>query len=134
VVGIGLILLGVLAGLGMYASAAGPVGDFLEAMARGLLGLAGFAVPVLLAWFGLLVVMGRPSPEIGRIAIGAALLGVGLLGGWHLWQGLPVPGDGMRACGPPEDCSAGPSPRRCARRCPPTAPPRCSSPWCASGC
>jgi DNA segregation ATPase FtsK/SpoIIIE, S-DNA-T family len=100
VIGIGLILLGVLAGLGMYASAAGPVGDFLEAMARGLLGLAGFAVPVLLAWFGLLVVMGRPSPEIGRIAIGAALLGVGLLGGWHLWQGLPVPADGMRGLWP----------------------------------
>jgi DNA segregation ATPase FtsK/SpoIIIE, S-DNA-T family len=100
VLGIGLILLGVLAGLGMYASAAGPVGDFMEATARGLLGLAGFAVPVLFAWFGLLVVMGRPSPEIGRIGIGAALLGTGLLGGWHLFQGLPVPADGMRALWP----------------------------------
>jgi DNA segregation ATPase FtsK/SpoIIIE, S-DNA-T family len=100
VVGIGLILLGVLAGLGMYASAAGPVGDFLEATARGLLGLAGFAVPVVFAWFGILVVMGRPSPEIGRIAIGAALLGIGLLGGWHLFQGLPVPAAGIRGLWP----------------------------------
>jgi DNA segregation ATPase FtsK/SpoIIIE, S-DNA-T family len=94
--GIALILVGVLAGLGTYADAAGPVGSFLEAVALGLLGLLGYAVPVLLAWFGLLVVIGRPSPEIGRIAVGLALLGAGLLGGTHLIAGMPDPSDGMR--------------------------------------
>ncbi len=100
VAGIGLILLGVLAGLGMYASAAGPVGDFLEAIFRGLFGLVGFAVPVLFAWFGLLVVIDRPSIELGRISVGSSLIGIGLLGGWHLAAGLPVPGDGMRELWP----------------------------------
>jgi DNA segregation ATPase FtsK/SpoIIIE, S-DNA-T family len=100
VAGIGLILLGVLAGLGMYASAAGPAGEFLEALFRGLLGLVGFAVPVLFAWFGLLVVADRPSIELGRISVGSALVGVGLLGGWHLAAGLPGPADGMRELWP----------------------------------
>ena len=95
-VGIFLILLGVLTGMGTYADAAGPVGSFLEAVSLGLLGLLGYAVPVLLAWFGLLVVIGRPSPEIGRIGVGAFLLGVGVLGGLHLLAGGPEPADGVR--------------------------------------
>jgi DNA segregation ATPase FtsK/SpoIIIE, S-DNA-T family len=94
--GIALILLGVLAGLGIYADAAGPVGSFLEAVALGLLGLLGYAVPVALAWFGLLVVVGRPSPEIGRIGVGTALLAFGLLGGLHLLGGSPDPSEGVR--------------------------------------
>jgi DNA segregation ATPase FtsK/SpoIIIE, S-DNA-T family len=96
VAGIALILLGVLAGLGTYADAAGPVGSFLEAVSLGLLGLLGYAVPIVLAWFGLLVVIGRPSPEIGRIAVGLALLSGALLGGAHLIAGAPDPGGGMR--------------------------------------
>ena len=100
VAGIGLVLLGVLAGLGLYADAGGPVGDFLEAMLRGLLGVAGYAIPPLFAWFGLLIVLGRPSPEIGRIAVGSVLLALGLLAGWHLVAGAPAPGDGMTALWP----------------------------------
>jgi DNA segregation ATPase FtsK/SpoIIIE, S-DNA-T family len=94
--GIALVLLGVLAGLGTYADAAGPVGVFLEAVSLGLLGLVGYLVPVVLAWFGLLVVIGRPSPEIGRIAIGSVLLSTAVLAGLHLLAGTPDPADGMR--------------------------------------
>jgi DNA segregation ATPase FtsK/SpoIIIE, S-DNA-T family len=100
VVGVALVLLGVLAGLGMYADAGGPVGDFLEAVARGLLGLAGFLVPPLIAWFGLLVILGRPSPDVGRIAVGSVLLGLGVLTSWHLIAGSPAPADGIRALWP----------------------------------
>ncbi len=95
--GIALILLGVLAGLGTYAGAGGPVGEFLEAVALGLLGLVGYAVPVLLAWFGLLVVIGRPDHDVGRIAVGLVLSIAGVLGGLHLAAGIPTPDAGMRA-------------------------------------
>jgi DNA segregation ATPase FtsK/SpoIIIE, S-DNA-T family len=94
--GLALVLTGVLAGLGIYADAAGPVGSFLEAVALGLLGLLGYVLPVALAWFGLLVMIGRPSPEIGRIGVGTALLVVGLLTVLHLVGGAPHPEDGVR--------------------------------------
>jgi DNA segregation ATPase FtsK/SpoIIIE, S-DNA-T family len=94
--GLALVLAGVLAGLGIYADAAGPVGNFLEAVALGLFGFLGYVVPVALAWFGLLVMIGRPSPEIGRIAIGTVLLVVGLLAVLHLVGGAPHPEDGVR--------------------------------------
>jgi DNA segregation ATPase FtsK/SpoIIIE, S-DNA-T family len=94
--GIALILLGVLFGLGTYADAAGPVGEFLQAVALGLLGLVGYAVPVLLAWLGILIVIGRPSPEIGRIVVGSILLLVGILGSIHLLAGSPQLADGVR--------------------------------------
>jgi DNA segregation ATPase FtsK/SpoIIIE, S-DNA-T family len=94
--GIALLVLGVVAGLGTYADAAGPVGAFLEAVALGLLGLVGYTVPVALAWFGLLVVLGRPAPELGRIVVGAVLLSIGVLGCLHLLGGAPDPADGIR--------------------------------------
>jgi DNA segregation ATPase FtsK/SpoIIIE, S-DNA-T family len=94
--GLALVVLGVVAGLGTYADAAGPVGEFLEAIALGLLGLVGYVVPVVVTWFGLLVVIGRPGPEVGRIAVGAVLSLVGVLGGLHLLAGAPDPGDGIR--------------------------------------
>jgi S-DNA-T family DNA segregation ATPase FtsK/SpoIIIE len=97
VTGIALIVTGVVAGLGTYADAAGPIGAFLEAVALGLLGLSGVVVPVALAWFGILVVLGRPAPELGRIVVGSALLLVGIQGALHLLGGQPEPADGMRA-------------------------------------
>ncbi len=94
--GLALVVLGVVVGLGTYADAAGPVGAFLEAVTLGLLGLVGYLIPVLLTWFGLLVVVGRPSPEIGRIAVGSVVLVSGVLGGLHLLAGAPQPADGIR--------------------------------------
>lgn len=95
IAGVGLVLLGVIAGLGIYVDAAGPVGAFLEAVALGLLGLVGFAVPVLVAWLGLLIVIERGELEIGRILIGAVMLLIGLLGSLHLMAGAPSPSDGI---------------------------------------
>jgi DNA segregation ATPase FtsK/SpoIIIE, S-DNA-T family len=95
--GLALVVLGVVAGLGTYADAAGPVGEFLEAIALGVLGLVGYVVPVVVTWFGLLVVIGRPGPEVGRIAVGAVLSLLGVLGGLHLLADAPDPSEGIRA-------------------------------------
>jgi DNA segregation ATPase FtsK/SpoIIIE, S-DNA-T family len=97
----------VLAGLGTYADAAGPVGSFLEAVALGLVGLVGYVVPVLLAWFGLLVVVGRPSPEVGRIAVGLALVHRRCSVGSTSSRACPIRRTGCAACGSRAGCSAG---------------------------
>ena len=100
VIGLGLVLLGILSGLGMYAGAAGPFGDFLEAVFRGLLGVYGYVVPVLLVYFGVLVVVDKPRPDIGRIAVGMVLTFVAVIGGWHLIAGSPLPADGIKELWP----------------------------------
>ncbi len=97
VFGILLILLGVLCGLGTYADAAGPVGEVLNAVALGLLGLVGYAVPPLLAWLGLAIVIGRPAESVGRVVAGATLLLLGVLVALHLAVDQPHPSDGLTA-------------------------------------
>ena len=99
--GIALIVLAVLVGLGMYAQGGGPVGAFLEAVFRGLFGVFGYAAPPTLLAAGIVVVVGRSSHEVGRVAVGASLLAVGLVGGWHLIAGAPQPADaGIRELWP----------------------------------
>jgi S-DNA-T family DNA segregation ATPase FtsK/SpoIIIE len=98
--GIGLILLAVLVALGMYFGNGGVVGEFLEGLFRGLLGVYGYVVPPILLLFGVLVVIGRPGTEVGRIAVGSSLLAVAVVGGWHLARGGPQPADGMRELWP----------------------------------
>lgn len=98
--GLGLILLGVISGFAIYAGAAGPVGGFLEATWRGLFGVFGLAVPVVLVWFGGMVVMDKPAPTLGRIGVGTALIAIAVLGGWQLWQGHPHPTEGIKELWP----------------------------------
>jgi len=94
--GLALILLGVLSGLAVYAEAAGPVGAFLEATWRGLFGVFGGVMPIVLIFFGGLVVFDRPAPVVGRVAVGTSLTGLALFGGWQLIAGHPHPADGWR--------------------------------------
>lgn len=96
VYGLGLVLLGVLSALAMYADAAGPIGDFLEAMWRGLFGVFGGLVPLVLVWFSGLVVFDKPAKVIGRVGIGTTLTGIALLGAWQLIAGHPHPTMGVR--------------------------------------
>lgn len=95
VLGIVLILVGVLFGLGIYADAAGPVGGGLVALALGLLGLIGYAVPVVIVWFGLVIIIGRGQGSISRVVVGGTLSLLALLAGIHLAVGSPHPSDGL---------------------------------------
>ncbi|MEX0592110.1 MAG: DNA translocase FtsK [Nitriliruptoraceae bacterium] len=95
VFGIVLILLGVLFGLGIYGDAAGPVGGALEAVALGLLGLVGYAVPVVVAWLGLVVIVGRGGSDLGRIIVGGVFGLLALLAALHLGVGAPDPAEGL---------------------------------------
>ena len=100
VYGLLLILLGILSGLAIYASQAGPVGAFLEATWRGLFGVFGTVMPLVLIGFGGLVVFDRPAPVVGRIGVGTTLTGLALFGSWHLLAGNPHPSEGLRELWP----------------------------------
>ncbi|MBW3578826.1 MAG: DNA translocase FtsK [Actinobacteria bacterium] len=97
VYGVGLVLVGVLAGLGMYAGQAGVVGATVDALMRGLFGVVGYAVPPLLVYAGSQLVIDGAAKERGRRAIGVALLAAAVLAAWHLSRGVPPPTGGYRA-------------------------------------
>ncbi|WP_165492224.1 FtsK/SpoIIIE family DNA translocase [Egibacter rhizosphaerae] len=86
---IALLVLAALSALGIYAQAAGVVGDFLDLLFRGLFGVLGFAAPVALAAGGL-ALLRDPRPGTPRIVIGLSLVTLGVSGLWHLAQGAPV--------------------------------------------
>lgn len=87
-----LIALGVLSGLGIYLSAAGPLGDALNAMARGVFGLAGYLMPVALVAVGITsVIQQDEKPEAGRLTIGLVVFAAGALTLLHLALGMPDP-------------------------------------------
>jgi DNA segregation ATPase FtsK/SpoIIIE, S-DNA-T family len=96
VYGVGLLLLAVLAALGIYGGRAGAVGATLAAVSRGVFGLAGYVVPLLVAYVGVLLVGDRPVEERGRRAIGLTLLVLAAVGALHLAGGTPHPGEGVR--------------------------------------
>ncbi|MDP8961792.1 MAG: DNA translocase FtsK [Actinomycetota bacterium] len=96
VYGVGLVLLGVITGLGLYLGKAGAVGAALNALSRGLLGIFGYLVPPLLVYLGVALVDRRPAPERGRRVIGVMLTLVAVITGWHLLAGAPEPIDGVR--------------------------------------
>ncbi len=100
VYGVGLILLGVLTGLGLYLGKAGAVGAALDALSLGLLGIFGYLIPPLLIYLGVALVDRQPAPQRGRRTIGATLTLIAAITGWHLFAGGPEPIDGIRALWP----------------------------------
>ncbi len=100
VYGLALIVVGLVSGLAIYANAAGPIGDFLEAIWRGLFGVLGGLVPIGLVVFGALVVFDRPNKVVSRIALGTTITTLALLGSWQLIAGDPQPADGIRLLWP----------------------------------
>jgi DNA segregation ATPase FtsK/SpoIIIE, S-DNA-T family len=90
-----LLLSAVITGLGVYLAAAGPVGAGLTTFALGTFGLAGYLLPVVLLAFGALLAFGRPGPEVGRVGLGTALIGLAGLAGAHLTVDIPGPGEGV---------------------------------------
>jgi DNA segregation ATPase FtsK/SpoIIIE, S-DNA-T family len=86
--GIGLLAVAGLAGLGLYAGAAGRAGLFLVVVLRSLFGVFGLLAPVAFAAAGILLLR-EPRPANRRIVAGAALAAVPVTGLWHLARGAP---------------------------------------------
>ncbi len=108
--GLVIAVVGVVAGLGIYASAGGPVGRGVATGVGTLFGAARVLVPPLLVGLGILLVRGVPEPVVdledptlvdgafdpeahehpfARVAVGTFLLSVAGLGLLHLGRGAP---------------------------------------------
>jgi S-DNA-T family DNA segregation ATPase FtsK/SpoIIIE len=72
--GLVLILAGLVAALGIYAGAAGPVGEVLHDTAASVFGDGRYIVPVALVAIGVLLLWGRPPEVPTGVTLGFALL------------------------------------------------------------
>ena len=105
VIGLTLIGIAVIAGAGLYADVAGPVGRLFAAAASGLVGLGAALVPPVLVLVGIALIR-DPDPVTGsgavgraHLAVGGVLLGVAATGLLHVGRGSPSLADGLDAWG-----------------------------------
>ena len=96
--GLALVALAIIVGAAQWWRLPGSVGDGLRAVAEGSVGIAAYAVPLLLL-LAAVHTMRKPSPDApaGRPLIGWTALALGVLGLIHLHHGLPRPADGQQA-------------------------------------
>ncbi|MGA1775043.1 MAG: hypothetical protein ACO4BW_05390, partial [Nitriliruptoraceae bacterium] len=87
-----LLLTGVLLGLAIHLDAAGPVGAAMAWTAVALTGVAAYLLAPARAAGGVLLVLGGPGHEVGRLAVGGAMTAGGLLAALHLAADVPPPG------------------------------------------
>jgi S-DNA-T family DNA segregation ATPase FtsK/SpoIIIE len=113
--GIFAIVIGVVAGLGVYANAGGPVGEAVADGVGVLVGAARVVAPVVLVAVGILLVRGAPLREAGvddptlvddpmaadhpfaRSIFGSTLVAISGLGLLHLLRGAPTFAEGADA-------------------------------------
>jgi len=87
--GIFLCVLALVAVLGLWFDAAGPVGDFLGWAFRGAWGVAAITFPLIGIYWGILLLRDTAREERVRMFIGFSVLGLGILGLLSLLGGNP---------------------------------------------
>jgi S-DNA-T family DNA segregation ATPase FtsK/SpoIIIE len=88
--GIFLCVLALVAVLGLWFAAAGPVGDFLGWLFRGAWGVAAITFPLIGIYWGILLLRDTAREERVRMFIGFTVLGLGILGLLSLLGGNPT--------------------------------------------
>ena len=89
--GIGLVVLALLAILGLWFGSAGPVGRGLDWLLHATFGMAAVVFPILALFWGLILLRGTAEQERLRMFIGFAIAAFGVLALISLWQGNPRP-------------------------------------------
>jgi S-DNA-T family DNA segregation ATPase FtsK/SpoIIIE len=93
--GLGLIGVAVVVGAAEWWQLPGRVGQGTRAVVEGTVGIAAYAMPLVLLGFAL-TTLRRPSPDVpkGRPIIGWTAVTLGVLGLLHIQHGLPRPSGG----------------------------------------
>jgi DNA segregation ATPase FtsK/SpoIIIE, S-DNA-T family len=94
-IGIGLVVVALLAVLALWFDSGGPFGTLTRFGARGAFGLAAVAFPVLALYWGVLMLRDTVAEERPRMFIGFLIALAGVLGLLSLWKDNPSPAAGF---------------------------------------
>ncbi|GGG07947.1 DNA translocase FtsK [Rhodococcoides trifolii] len=95
---LGLIAVSVVIAAGLWFSAAGPVGHWIEIAVRAVVGSAAVLLPVLGTALAVVLMRSEPTPEARpRLVLGSLLVALPVLGLWHLASGSPSDAVGRAA-------------------------------------
>ncbi|MDI9895069.1 DNA translocase FtsK [Rhodococcus sp. IEGM 1381] len=90
-IALGLIAVSVVVAASVWFSAGGPVGQWIEVGIRAVIGDAGYVAPVLGIAIAVVLMRSEPRPEVRpRLVLGSILLGLPILGLWHMAAGSPT--------------------------------------------
>ncbi|OZE25343.1 cell division protein FtsK [Rhodococcus sp. 05-2255-1e] len=94
-IALGLIAVSVVVAASVWFSAGGPVGEWIEVGIRAVIGDAGYVAPVLGVVIAVVLMRSEPRPEVRpRLVLGSILLGLPVLGLWHMAAGSPTDATG----------------------------------------
>jgi DNA segregation ATPase FtsK/SpoIIIE, S-DNA-T family len=96
-VGIGLVVLSLLAVLGLWLGTGSLVGAVISVAVRGTVGVVAYVFPILAVYWGILLILDRARDERVRMFLGFAILMLGALGLVSLLRGDPNPASGYDA-------------------------------------
>ncbi|WP_370935902.1 DNA translocase FtsK [Amycolatopsis sp. cg13] len=97
---LGLIALAIVAAVGVWWRAAGPIGAGVEVATRTVLGAGAVTLPLVLLVVAVALMRSEPQPETRpRMVIGTVLVVLSVLGMLHIFTALPDTNDGRMYAG-----------------------------------
>ncbi|WP_405138975.1 DNA translocase FtsK [Nocardia sp. NBC_01388] len=94
-IALGLVGFGFLIVAAVWLSAGGPVGHWVDAAIRAVAGSVSAALPFVLIGIAVILMRTEPHPEIRpRLVLGGLLVGLPVLGLWHMAAGAPADAHG----------------------------------------
>ncbi|WP_195826241.1 DNA translocase FtsK [Nocardia jinanensis] len=88
---LGLIALSAVIAAAVWLSAGGPIGRAVDAVIRAVTGSASALLPFVASGIAVVLMRTEPRPEIRpRLVLGGLLIGLPLLGLWHIADGAPT--------------------------------------------
>lgn len=97
---LGLIALAIVAAVGVWWRAAGPIGGAVEVAARTVLGAGAVTLPLVLIVVAVALMRSEPRPETRpRMVIGTLLVVLSVLGMLHIFTALPETNDARMYAG-----------------------------------
>ncbi|WP_086838728.1 DNA translocase FtsK [Amycolatopsis kentuckyensis] len=97
---LGLIGLGIVAAVGVWWRAAGPIGTGVEIATRTVLGAGAVTLPLVLVVVAVALMRSEPHPETRpRMVVGTIMVVLSVLGMLHIFTALPETNDGRMYAG-----------------------------------